>query len=405
MHRSTRTKWWGALAAATALTLLTACGGGAASSGGGDPIKVMLISQLESADFSWPEIESMSRAAIKPVNDAGGIGSRQIELEVCNEQRDANKAAACARQAVSDEVDLVLAPFTNFGGSILPILEQARIAYTGNTVLAPDDGTNPVSFPLLGGTPSGGAGVGTEFVRRGCTQAGAIGYDNASSNAFIGYVERGLKSAGGSLVAQARVAPGTPDYAPALATVTAGGAKCIFLALPPNEAAKLISAVAQSPTKPLLGASYATIPPAVISKVPAEAVEGTVLIGQSFAYNDEVDQMRVMSQQASAAGVPEEQIRGSYGVLSWSVATIALEALKSIPGEIDQKSVFDAMAKIEQPATGPLGAFTTSREFAAPGLNRLFNRNVLTYTVKGGQTVLDSPEWHDMSSALSGTTS
>ncbi|MEU7816730.1 ABC transporter substrate-binding protein [Pseudonocardia sp. NPDC049154] len=400
-----RTRWWGALAATTALALLTACGASTAGSGGDDPIKVMLISQLESPDFAFPEIESMARAAIKPVNDAGGIGGRQVELEVCNDQRDANKAATCARQAVSDEVDLVLAPSTNFAGSILPVLEQAGIAYTGNTILSPDDGVNPMSFPLLGGTPAAGAAIGVEFTKRGCTSVGAIGYDNASSNGYISYVERGVRSGGGSLVAQARVAPGTPDYAPALASVQAGGAKCIFLALPPNESAKVLSAVAQSPNRPLLGASTASIPQQVISRVPAGVVENTVLIGTTYTWADDVEPIRRMNAEAAAAGVPQEQVRGPYGVQAWAGTTIAMDTLKSIQGGVDAASALKAMGTIQQPASGPFGAFSTATEFGVQGLNRLFNRNTLTYVVKNGTINLDSPEWHNMTAALSGAPS
>jgi ABC-type branched-subunit amino acid transport system substrate-binding protein len=401
MYRSKRTSWWGALASAAALTLLTAaCGGTAAT--GGDPIKVMLLGQIEAPDFAFPELEPMARAAIDPINAAGGIGGRQVELEVCNDQRDANKAGACARQAVSDEVDLVIGPFSLYGGSILPILEQAGIAYTGNTILSPDDGTNPVSFPITGGTPAGGAAIGVQLVERGCTEAGAIGYDNAASNAYINFVDQGLKSGGGSIVTQARVAPGTPDYAPALATVVAGGAECIFVSLPPNESAKLLSALAQSPTRPLLGSSVTSIPQSVISRVAPEVVEGTVLIGTSFAWSDDVEPMRRMTAEAMAAGVPVETIRASYSVQAWSAATIAMDVLEGVEVEINSGSVLEAMGRIDQPASGPLGAFSTAEEFSVPGLNRLFNRNTLAYTVHDGAIKLDSPEWHDVSSVLAG---
>jgi ABC-type branched-subunit amino acid transport system substrate-binding protein len=204
-------------------------------------------------------------------------------------------------------------------------------------------------------------------------------------------VEQGLKSSGGSLVSRARVAPGTPDYAPALATVLGSGAKCIFLALPPNESAKVLSAVAQRPTRPLLGSGVTSIPQQVISRVPADVVEGTVLVGTSYAYTDDVEPIRRMTAEAKATGVPENQLHGAYAVQAWSAATIALDTLKGIKGTVNAKSVLKAMGNIRQPESGPFGAFTTTTEFGAPGLKRLFNRNTLTYVVKTGRSSSNLP--------------
>src|SRR4051794_35323168 len=130
-----RTIWWKGLVAASAVALVTAgCGSdsgggsGGSSSGGGD-VNIMVLSQLDAPDFAFPEIKDVFTVATDQVNKAGGINGHQINVTYCNDQGNANAAGACARQAVSGKMALVVGPFSLFGSSILPILEAAKIPY------------------------------------------------------------------------------------------------------------------------------------------------------------------------------------------------------------------------------------------------------------------------------------
>lgn len=400
-----RTTWLKTLSAASAVALLASgCGsddGGSGGGGGGDgdPIKVMVLSQLEAPDFAYPETEDVIQAAVDIRNEDDGIQGRQIELLFCNDQRDANAAGACARQAVSEQVSLVLAPFSLFAGTTLPILEAAGIPYAGNQPYSPQDLTSPVSFPFNGVTVVGGAALGQRLAEDGCTEAGAIGYDNAASNAYISYVEAGLQEAGGEFVNTAFVAPGTPDYAPALASLE--GVQCIFLSMPPAEAAKLLAAQAQTTNRVQIGTGITTLPQQVVDSVAPETVEGTVLTGTSYAETDDVPEVQEMKDALSAAGVSDEAINAPFAVESWGAAQIAFGAMDDIDGEINAASTLEALGNITEPASNLFGPFSTTEEFDVEGFNRLFNRNALHYTVRDGVNTLDSPDFVDATDALS----
>jgi ABC-type branched-subunit amino acid transport system substrate-binding protein len=403
-----RTTWLKALTAASALALVaTGCGsdsGSDSGSGGGsgEAIKITVISQLDAPNFAFPEIEDMVKAATKQVNDAGGIGDRQVEVTYCNDQGDANAASACARQAVSDKAVAVLGTFSLFAGTTTPILEAAGIPYVGDTFLSPEDGTSDVAFPVNGGTPAGGAAVGLRFLQEGCTKAGAIGFDQAASDAYVSFVNAGLKTGGGSIETTAHVAPGTPDYAPALATLTSAGVQCIFISLPAGEAAKFMGAVAQSGEKVLIGTGVSTLPQQVIGSLPPAVTEGVVLTGTGYQAADDVAPVNEMKEQAVANGASEEAANANYSPQAWGGAQILYGALKTIDGDITAKSAMDALSSITEPANDMFGPFSTTEPSSAKGLPRLFNQNALNYTVHNGVITLDSPDFIDTSKALAG---
>src|SRR5439155_12073877 len=71
----------------------------------------------------------------------------------CNDKNDANQAEQCARQAVSEGVAALVGGFTLYGNRIWPVIEQSNIPSIGDPVIAPQDYTSPLSFPV---TPGGG---------------------------------------------------------------------------------------------------------------------------------------------------------------------------------------------------------------------------------------------------------
>src|SRR5690349_6173212 len=108
------------LAAAIAICALAlaACGSSGSDSAGtgtsdtgsesgsdsSDPIKLMAMGPIEAPECSIPWIGVGAGAAVDEINAEGGVDGRQIELIVCNDENDPNKAVTCAREAIKEEV-------------------------------------------------------------------------------------------------------------------------------------------------------------------------------------------------------------------------------------------------------------------------------------------------------------
>lgn len=112
----------------------------------GDPIVIGLSKGITGwwVAFDGPGLLGAQIAADE-INDAGGVGGRPIELEVCDAKSDVNQAAACGLELVEKGVDMMLTTCDyDFGG---PAAREA------NKV-------NMVSIGCAGATNFGVQGIG-----------------------------------------------------------------------------------------------------------------------------------------------------------------------------------------------------------------------------------------------------
>jgi len=104
---------------------------------------------------NYPDALAGTEAAAAAINKAGGIKGQKIVVSSCNTNSNANGAAACARQAVSEGATAVLGYLGTQSALIFPILQQANIPVigarsAGNAI----DWTTPITFPIAGGAAS-----------------------------------------------------------------------------------------------------------------------------------------------------------------------------------------------------------------------------------------------------------
>jgi ABC-type branched-subunit amino acid transport system substrate-binding protein len=151
-----------AVVLAMALTgiAVTACGGGSSSSTPtesttpvesgnaktsttsakeptGTPIKIGQIAPVNTATLDFSDMRAGAAAAAIGINKAGGIDGHPVEVLFCNEQGNANAAAACARKLISEGV-VSIAGSLSFTGEqqIAELTEKAGIVMVGNNGLA-----------------------------------------------------------------------------------------------------------------------------------------------------------------------------------------------------------------------------------------------------------------------------
>jgi ABC-type branched-subunit amino acid transport system substrate-binding protein len=175
-----------AVALAT-LAVLAGCSSTPAADGAGDEasedtIKVMVFGSFTQPPFPLPQIQTGAEAAVERVNADGGINGSKIQLISCDDQGNANGAAACGREAVEEKVVAVVGSFTLFGDSIMQFLDKAKIPAVFDNATSQLESTSANSFPIVGAIPPSVAAL-LSFDQQGCTTTVLSASENAQSQA------------------------------------------------------------------------------------------------------------------------------------------------------------------------------------------------------------------------------
>jgi len=159
-----------AVAALAALGGLAACGGsssGGGSTGGsaspsaasnaatGSPLIVGQMVPVGTAQVDYGGAVAAARAAIRQINATGGIDGHPLKLDYCNEQNNANTAAACARRFVQEGAVAMSGGEVSITGEaqVAAITGKAGLAMVGDNALSAWV-TAPNEFPTVLYIPS-----------------------------------------------------------------------------------------------------------------------------------------------------------------------------------------------------------------------------------------------------------
>jgi ABC-type branched-subunit amino acid transport system substrate-binding protein len=178
-----------ALAAAAALAA-GACGGGAER--GDDAIEVMVIADPE----RLAEAAGGAQAAAVAVNGRGGIHGRRLVVLPCDTRNRPEDAEACAQEAVDREMVATVGSFTDHGGVVVPLLEDEGIAHVGVFPVSGPDFDSPISFPLVGGSPTVLVGMGAVLADHGARRVFVVHPEGTAGEAAATLVRIGLRNRG-----------------------------------------------------------------------------------------------------------------------------------------------------------------------------------------------------------------
>jgi branched-chain amino acid transport system substrate-binding protein len=133
----------------TSTSTSTSSGSPAASSPATkSPIEVGLVTSLTSSSLApYPEVAVAQKAAIAYLNSTGGINGHPLEANQCDDQDQANVAAACAAAAVRSR-DVAIVGGTEVFPGFFSTINTAKLTFTGGLGLIPQELDSPVSFPV-----------------------------------------------------------------------------------------------------------------------------------------------------------------------------------------------------------------------------------------------------------------
>ena len=398
------------LAAASTVTLLLglgACGGDGGGSGDalpsqdpdltftGDPVKVMTLTAYDTDTLNVKAVLDIAQGAVVQINNNGGLGGHELRLITCNEGADPNQAAACARQAVDEGVVAMVGGFTANGDAIMPILEQAGIAWFAPPGISAAELSSQDSYPIISGV-LGLAGLGRLAAEDGCADVASVNYDLPSAGSISQLVDLGLGSQGHAPSDLIKVPPTTTDFS-TIAQETSDY-DCAIVGTPPQPFLGIAASGAQlgSETK------YYVVPGGLTDAVSASggaAVEGAVTLSNFPAGDDPI-----WDDAKAAVGDLADDENGGWSALYLQNTWVAyrtfltlLEANTDFSAEAI-KATLDGTTQVDTDGFAP--PFSFAQEFPAPGLNRVFNYQELRFRIDGGKLVQDGDAFVDMRAAL-----
>jgi len=199
-----------------------------------DPIQVGYLPALTGPSSSTGiGINRGIQLAVKEINDAGGIGGRQVELISRDTQSDPTKAVNGAAELTrGQKVSVVFGP-VNSGESLAVVPLLAR---TNTPQVHPcwvDSLTDPQKYPMCfrnGPTNQQIGSAANRYVvevlkrKKVAVISDTTGYGTASVNAYVPM----LKARGAEVVYQGNVDAANPDLKPELLRMQSAGAEAIM---------------------------------------------------------------------------------------------------------------------------------------------------------------------------------
>jgi branched-chain amino acid transport system substrate-binding protein len=356
-------------------------GSGAAS---GSAIKIMALTPFNTPYNSEPYIYEGVQASAANVNRNGGVNGHPIDVVVCNDMNDPNNAAACAQQAVSQNVAAVVgASSLENTSSVFPVLAQAGIPEIAPEALGIDELTSKDAFLLNGDVPSMNAACAWEIAKAGATNIKTVQTDAAAAAAQVPFVNDGLKPFSLKAGAVVKIPTNTVDYSPYAASALSGNTNGLVLLQDHAGTEQILAQMAQ------LGADFTSVK--VCAPYNQLTEQGVASIGAA-ANNVYVSSAYPSRTSAALAPVVAQLQAWDKSILladptfnSWYGTQLFAKVAATIKnGPVTGRAVLKAL-NTSKPISLVPGEppYDPAKAHSGPaGLNNLVNRGVYLFQIK-----------------------
>jgi len=381
----------------------------------GEPITVMTIGTLGTAEGATTSIEQTALAYEGWINANGGLGpdGRPLEVIFCNDQDSPEGGRECANEAIEAGVAALVGGYSIQGSfEILPILEQASIPWVGLGLLGGGVESSPMSYPVVGGSITEWMAIGQEVGSQGCETAGVIRWVAGPGEEAQAYFAHGLGTEGGQVGPVAPVGFDETDLLPAVATAS-DGVDCMMFGMSPEQGALTVRAAQELGVEvPLAFYPDAVTPQSVEATGGADSpAEGGTSASWFPSAGEPIwdEAEEAVEQYASDPGVI--QFTDNF---NFQITWVAYKAFESILASMDSLDGLDGPALVEHMNSGEsfeTGGFTEPVQFVdhipvqVPGggeATRIFNPFVVMLTIQDGtyQCLDEGCEFRDMTDLM-----
>ncbi|WP_330293352.1 ABC transporter substrate-binding protein [Streptomyces sp. NBC_00576] len=375
--------------AVTGVLLAAGCGGEAAGSSTettslkGTPVKVMVWTPEDTQGSAQPGVRLTAQAYEKWINANGGIKGGPLKVLTCNEKNDPDEAEKCAQQAVAEKVVAVVGSYSLAGDRYMPILQKAGIPYLGGTGVSAAEFSNPLSFPVNGGTPVVFAAHGQQLVQEGCKKISGVRYDVAAAAIVSQFLTLGAVSAGGAPAKDLKVPVTSTDLAPQVAAATKGS-DCVDVILG-THSDLFVTSYVQSGAKTKLGSVVGNLTPQLAESTggASSPLEGSAITGY---YPPSSDPAWKDFLAATKGNKDIDPTNGANGT-TWVAFKVFTEAVKKLPAITSEALVqeLDSTSGIDTGGLTPPLTWKTSTALPIKGLDRIHNTTATELTIRDGK--------------------
>jgi len=363
----------------------------------GEPITVMTIGTLGTAEGATTSIEQTALAYEGWINANGGLGpeGRPLEVVFCNDQDSPEGGRECANEAVEQGVVAVVGGYSIQGSfEILPLLEQANIPWIGLGLLGGGVETSAMSYPVVGGSITEWMAIGQAVAGSGCETAGVIRWAAGPGEEAQAYFGHGLATEGGQIGPVAPVGFDATDLTPAVATAS-DGVDCMMFGMSPEQGALTVRAAQELGVDVPLAFYPDAVTPQSVEETggPDSPAEG----GTSASWFPAADQpIWDEAKDAVEQYASDPDVINFTDNFNFQITWVAFKAFENILGTLDSVDGLDAAALVDQLDSGEsfeTGGFTRPVQFVenipvqVPGggeATRIFNPNVVMLTIEDG---------------------
>ncbi|MET7452984.1 ABC transporter substrate-binding protein [Streptomyces sp. NPDC005574] len=373
--------------AVTGVLLAAGCGGKASGSSTetslkGAPVKVMVWTPENTQGSAQPGVRLTAQAYEKWINANGGIKGGPLKVLTCNEKNDPDEAEKCAQQAVAEKVVAVVGSYSLAGDRYMPILQKAGIPYLGGTGVSAAEFSNPLSFPVNGGTPVVFAAHGRQLVQSGCKKISGVRYDVAAAAVVSQFLTLGAVSAGGAPPKDLKVPLTATDLAPQVAAATKGS-DCVSVILG-TASGLFVKAYVQSGAKTKLGSVVGNLTPELAASTGGSGspLEGAAITG----YYPPTSDPAWKDFLAATKGKDIDATNGANAT-TWVAFKVFTEAAKKLPTLTSKALVkeLDTTAGISTGGLTPPLTWSAATALPMKGLNRIHNTTATELTIRDGK--------------------
>jgi branched-chain amino acid transport system substrate-binding protein len=214
VHRSSRGRLRGSLVLSACVVLAAACGGGGGGAGGG-PIHIAMIGPLTGtyAENGAP-ILAGTKAAVKVINDAGGVLGQKVVMDQVDTVGDAADAVPALNREIAVNHPVALdGPITLEIHAVEPIFDKNRIVdgwNGGDTHF--DTNTDKWLWRCNASDSELGVALGKEASDKGYKTAVIFMSSSASTQTLTPVIQKSFEALGGKVLATVNIVPAQSSY-------------------------------------------------------------------------------------------------------------------------------------------------------------------------------------------------
>jgi ABC-type branched-subunit amino acid transport system substrate-binding protein len=297
-----------------------------------------------------PELISAANAAADAINAAGGINGKKLVIDACDDKGNANGAALCGRQFVTDKVVADVGDQTFFSDKVNAPLLAAGISRIGPTALGATEYTQPNNYPLNGGAVVMFQGAVKDAADHGKKTLYVLYQEAEGASTIPSLVQPFATSLGMEWKGKTGIPPEATDMAPYVTAAINSGADAVLTTFAPPTTEAIAKTAVQLGAKFTLATLAEALDDDVIAAVgkdqpliqnallssPFPPITATQIAGIA-QFKKEMDAREASGDKHASAATR------SHVLSAWVAVHAFADIAKSITGPIDAASVTAAV--------------------------------------------------------------